>query len=300
MAKYRQLHITFWQDPFVEELESLEKFFYIYLMTNSKTTQCGCYEISMKLIKYETGLEESQILKFIQVLEDNKKIIFNKENMEFLILNWLKHNSFKSPKVLKCIQNENELVKTLVFKDYINSMLDINTAMDSLSIVYGKSIDTGPQQEQEQEQKQEEEKEEEKEDNNNNNNNNKLKKSNSKTDDYSDEYLNLYNSYPKHEGKRQGFINYSKRLKTHNSVLLSKSVLNYKKQIDESETENKYIIKISNFFGEKASFEDYLDDNFKLRLKSKKKNINKNKFHNFDDNKKSYTETELMKKLGLE
>ena len=70
MAKYRQVHITYWQDPFIEELEPLEKYFYLYLMTNSKTTQCGCYEISMKLIKYETGLTKDQIDRILSIVND--------------------------------------------------------------------------------------------------------------------------------------------------------------------------------------------------------------------------------------
>ena len=147
MAKYRQVHITFWQDPFIEELSPLQKYFYLYLMTNSKTTQCGCYEISMKLIKYETGLKEQQIYEFIKLLEDNHKIAFNKTNNEFLILNWLKHNSFKSPKVLSCIKKEINLIKTEVFKDSIEDILNGVTPIDRLS----KTIDTSPQQEQEEE-----------------------------------------------------------------------------------------------------------------------------------------------------
>lgn len=151
MAKYRQVHITFWQDPFIEELSPLQKYFYLYLMTNSKTTQCGCYEISMKLIKYETGLKEQQIYEFIKLLEENHKIAFNKINNEFLILNWLKHNSFKSPKVLSCIKKEINLIKTEVFKDSIEDILNGETPIDRLS----KTIDTSPQQEQEEEREQE-------------------------------------------------------------------------------------------------------------------------------------------------
>ena len=111
MAKYRQVHISFWQDPFIEELEPMQKYFYLYLMTNSKTTQSGCFEISNKLIKYETGLSQKEIDDNIKLLEKNEKIKFNKETNEFLILNWLKHNSFKSPKVKSCIQKEIENIK---------------------------------------------------------------------------------------------------------------------------------------------------------------------------------------------
>ncbi len=124
MAKYRQIHLTFWQDPFIEELEPLQKYFYLYLMTNSKTTQCGCYEISMRLIKYETGLKQSQINSFIKLFEDCNKIGYNKANSEFLIINWLKHNSFKSPKVKACIHKELSNIKTVFYKEYINTILD--------------------------------------------------------------------------------------------------------------------------------------------------------------------------------
>ena len=150
MAKYRQIHISFWQDPFIEELSPMGKYFYIYLMTNSKTTQCGCYEISMKLVKYETGLTQKQVNEYIKILCNADKIEFNTDTNEFLILNWLKHNSFKSPKVKACIVNELEHIKFTSFKQYIDGILNGNTPIDRLS----KSIDTGSQQEQEQEEEQ--------------------------------------------------------------------------------------------------------------------------------------------------
>jgi hypothetical protein len=39
MAKYRQLYTEFWSDSFVLELTPEEKHFYLYLISNSKTTQ---------------------------------------------------------------------------------------------------------------------------------------------------------------------------------------------------------------------------------------------------------------------
>ena len=151
MATYRQVHIKYWQDPFVEELEPLQRYFYLYLMTNSKTTQCGCYEISSKLIKYETGLSQSQIDNFIELLEKNNKIKFNKETNEFLLINWLKHNSFTSPKVKACINKETKNIKNQVFIDYINDIVNKNMPIDSLSIDYTRCIDTETQKEKEKE-----------------------------------------------------------------------------------------------------------------------------------------------------
>ena len=55
MAVYRQVQTSYWQDAFVLDLTPEEKFFYMYLMTNSKTTQCGIYELPKKVIEMETG-----------------------------------------------------------------------------------------------------------------------------------------------------------------------------------------------------------------------------------------------------
>jgi len=41
MSKYRQVQVGYWQDGFVLELTLEEKYFYIYLMTNSKVSQIG-------------------------------------------------------------------------------------------------------------------------------------------------------------------------------------------------------------------------------------------------------------------
>jgi len=152
MATYRQVHISFWQDPYIEDLSAKEKYFYIYLMTNSKTKQCGCYEISMKLVKYETALTQQEIDSFIVKLSIGNKIRYNQENQEFLILNWLKHNSFRSPKVLSCILKELESIKTDEFKQYVYNFIDGSIPIDSLSIDYPKSIGTGLQKEKEEEQ----------------------------------------------------------------------------------------------------------------------------------------------------
>ena len=55
MAVYRHIHINYWQDGFVLDLTPEEKYFYIYLMTNSKTSQCGIYELHRRIIETETG-----------------------------------------------------------------------------------------------------------------------------------------------------------------------------------------------------------------------------------------------------
>ena len=107
MAVYRQIHISYWQDNFILKLTPEEKFFYLYLLTNSKTKQCGIYELPVKIIEIETGYNRETVLKLIQRFIDHKKIAYDWENEEIFILNWIKHNPFDNNKnVRKCVENE--------------------------------------------------------------------------------------------------------------------------------------------------------------------------------------------------
>lgn len=147
MAIYRQIHISYWQDPFVLTLTPEEKYFYIYLMTNSKTSQCGVYELPKQVMVFETGYNLETIDKLIKKFVDYRKIDYSEETKEIYIKNWLKYNSSKSPKVRQCIDEEVSKIKCSLFK---------RKTMDSLS------IDLGEEEEKEQEEEQEK-KEEQKE-----------------------------------------------------------------------------------------------------------------------------------------
>ena len=73
MAVYRHIHIDYWQDGFVLDLTPGEKYFYIYLMTNSKTSQCGIYELPKRIMETETGYNretvEKAYLKDLRIME---------------------------------------------------------------------------------------------------------------------------------------------------------------------------------------------------------------------------------------
>ena len=135
MAIYRTLHISFWQDPFVLELTPESKYFYIYLMTNSKTNQLGCYEIALKTIVDETGYSKETVETLLEKFVEKKKIIHSKKTNEILLLNWHKYSWSKSPKVEICIKKEFQLVKSEEFKSILFSLFkEHGYSMDSLWI----------------------------------------------------------------------------------------------------------------------------------------------------------------------
>jgi DnaD/phage-associated family protein len=158
MAKYRQVHVEFWQDGFVLDLTPEEKYFYIYLMTNSKTSQCGIYELPKRIIETETGYNRETVDKLLNRFIDYGKIQYDDGTKEIMLVNWIKYNSIKSPKTIACIKKELTVIKN---KEFLYRFYAICKG-------HGYPIDTpyiylGEEEEQEEEEEREKEKEQEEE-----------------------------------------------------------------------------------------------------------------------------------------
>ncbi len=123
MAIYRQVYITFWQDPFIMELTPEEKYFYLYLMTNSKTKQCGCYELPKKIMEFETGYNRETVDKLLDRFIGYGKIKYDENTSEVLMVNWLKYNMTQSPKIMSCIKQEILSIKNQEYVDFIKNVL---------------------------------------------------------------------------------------------------------------------------------------------------------------------------------
>lgn len=141
MAIFRKVHVTFWRDEFVEGLTPEQKFFYLYLLTNDRTTQCGIYEITIKQMCYDTGYNDDTIKKLILFFINTGKVIYSEHTKEMALKNWGKYNDSNSPKVRACIEKELLKVK------------------DRVLIQYAYSIDTHTQEEEEQEKEEDKEQE---------------------------------------------------------------------------------------------------------------------------------------------
>jgi DnaD/phage-associated family protein len=115
MAKYRQLYTEFWSDGFVMDLTPEEKFFYLYLMTNSKTSQCGIYELPKQIIVTETGYNRETIDKLLTRFCEYNKIVYCDETKEIMILNWIKFNEPNNINAIKCVNKELSKVKNSKF-----------------------------------------------------------------------------------------------------------------------------------------------------------------------------------------
>lgn len=141
MSVYRQVQVSFWQDAFVLDLTPEEKYFYVYLMTNSKTSQIGIYELPKRVIEMETGYNRETVEKLLQRFKDYEKIDYHEPTREIILLNWAKHNWNNSPKIVTRIEKELRDVKNLPFVTTYLTIVD-SIKSDDVSIQYQYPMDT--------------------------------------------------------------------------------------------------------------------------------------------------------------
>ena len=91
MAKYRPIYMKIWHDPDFQNLSVAEKLIFIYLCTNTSTTESGIYPITYKSISQETGI---QLTKVKNALSTNKitNISYDADSRTVFIRNFLKYN----------------------------------------------------------------------------------------------------------------------------------------------------------------------------------------------------------------
>lgn len=120
MAVYRTVQVNFWQDDFVLDLTPEERYFYVYLLTCSKTTQCGIFPFPKRLAEMETGYNRETVDKLVQRFIDYGKILYDADTRELFVLNWLRYNPVTNTNVEKCVLRELKGVKN---KEFVHMFL---------------------------------------------------------------------------------------------------------------------------------------------------------------------------------
>ncbi len=128
------------------ELTPEEKYFYLYLMTNSKTKQCGCYELPKRIMEFETGYNRETIDKLLERFIEYGKIKYDEKTNEILLINWIKFNPINNINIEKCVNKEMAVIKSDTLLKILKGLI--------------RGLDT-PTKKQEQEEEEEQEQEEE-------------------------------------------------------------------------------------------------------------------------------------------
>lgn len=91
---YRTVDTCTWDDPWVTELEPLDKLLFFYLLTNRRSTACGAYEITLRAIAFETGLTTRRVMDGLARLRP--KIIWWPTHQVVFVRNFFKHQAAQS------------------------------------------------------------------------------------------------------------------------------------------------------------------------------------------------------------
>lgn len=102
MAKNRMINTHFWVDSYISELLPLQKFLFLYFLTNPLTDISGVYEIPLRNIVFDTGLEKTTIEEYLKKFSDDNKIHYT--GGWLAIVNFAKHQ-LDNPKVQTGIKN---------------------------------------------------------------------------------------------------------------------------------------------------------------------------------------------------
>lgn len=114
--KTRYINTKFWNDNYVSELDPIQKLLFIYFLTNEHTNISGIYEVPLKVVALETGIDKTMVEKMIPMLAPKVGYVGGL----VVIKNFLKHQETKSDNTVKGIVNCWEAVGIEVVKSLID------------------------------------------------------------------------------------------------------------------------------------------------------------------------------------
>lgn len=134
MAKHRMITTEFWRDSFIDELDPIEKLLFLYLICNPATNLCGIYQIPLRIIASDTGID-SRALENVFTKFASKKRAYYVDGW-VILPNSVKHQNISSIKIKSGIDRElGEINQVLLDK------------LKELDIPYGYHIDSISQSE---------------------------------------------------------------------------------------------------------------------------------------------------------
>jgi hypothetical protein len=130
MAKQRMINTKFWSDGWIVNLDPIEKLLFLYLLTNERTNICGVYELPIKYMAIETGIDKDMVEKVLKRFTKDKKIYFIKGWV--VIKNFIKNQNQGSPKVKVGIEAELSKIPAEILTK-IKELDTLSKGIDTLS-----------------------------------------------------------------------------------------------------------------------------------------------------------------------
>lgn len=103
MSKQRYFNTKFWSDSWVvDKLNPLDRYLFIYLTTNEKTNIAGVYELPLRTMANELGLDKEEVTRMLRRLEPK---VHYRDGWVVLV-NAIKHQNYRNSKIKEGIRRE--------------------------------------------------------------------------------------------------------------------------------------------------------------------------------------------------
>ena len=102
MSVKRLIDSKFWSDSFVvDKLNPLDRYLFLYLLTNEKTNLSGVYELPLRTIANETGIEKEEVTRMLERLKGKVEY----QDGWICLVNFTKHQNENNGSIIKGIEN---------------------------------------------------------------------------------------------------------------------------------------------------------------------------------------------------
>lgn len=119
MEVFTKVERGYWQDEFILELTPEQKFFYLYLMSNSKVNTLGAYVFPMTMSTLELGYNRETVKKLLDHFVEAGKIMYDETTNEVFLLNWPKRNWNKKTATLRALKKDFGALKSPVLRETV-------------------------------------------------------------------------------------------------------------------------------------------------------------------------------------
>lgn len=113
MGKKRWVDTDFWTDPWViDHLNPLDRHLFMYLFTNPQTNLSGAYELSLRLMSFQTGIESEELVRMLKRLEPKAYYV----DGYIILKNGVKNQNYKNENIKEGILREIRDLKSILLQ----------------------------------------------------------------------------------------------------------------------------------------------------------------------------------------
>jgi hypothetical protein len=118
--KLRSVNTKFWDDPYISDLDPIEKLLFLYLITNPMTNLAGVYEIPLRRIAFDTGIDRDMVLKIFERFSKDKKVYYINDYV--VLVNFYKNQHYNKSMLVNAKNTIKSLPQSIV--EFIETLCD--------------------------------------------------------------------------------------------------------------------------------------------------------------------------------